>query len=712
MSIYEEYTKNGFYIKKNVLSSSDCLNIIEQLNNIKTDMLIPHTNIQFGYGNIINNKLSKYIVDNSFIKEFCKELYGNKYYYNSLYVHNKHKWVGPDVEWHQEVFNIKTFHPTNNSYSLEDIKQNFMQVYVALEDQTLENGCLKIIPYQDSILKHYDTLNTHLNHKRAIDPNELDKLYDSHGIINLELKAGDVVFFNHLIPHGSSSNNGPFNRKAMVFLTYKNNDEIDETIREKEKQYRKDFSLNYLKKILNTKSNQQIYQCGTDSKDINVTWSDLFEKLPWYNNNFKEDYSIESLLNANGHGASKAGSYTIDKWCETIDNIKKYLNYDDTKKNNIIEVGCGAGALLKYFETDKNNLFGIEPSISYMKIVKQAIKNGDFLLGDALKIESYKDNFFDYILCYSTIQYFPDMNYLNNFIKLCFKKLKVGGKLFIGDILNKDTEQDYLNFRISKIGEKEYKEKYLDTNLTHFYIPKSEIKNIMKDFKYIYLTDSEKRGDEIDFYRFNYYCLKSNCYLYDDKIELKNKLSYRPIDNVYSTLKKSLVCGTLSDKIRYSIFDYTGIVLNYKDNSFNNAVSKILSIYRNKNTDIYEYIVDTQINRYTNSYYMYLYLDNNIIGMVRGGERNLNVELSNIYIMENYRNNKYAFQMLSVFIKFLKNINVEEIGLITYSDNIIANKLYNKLNFEIYLQKEDSYNTWKDNSKNNDGVITYYMKCR
>ena len=247
------YKKNGYLIKNNILSKNDCSNIINKLNNIKTDMKIPHTDIQFGYGNLINDDISNYITNNEYINCFCKKLYGENYYYNSLYIHNKHKWVGPDIEWHQEVFNIKTFHPTNIDYSLDNIKNNFMQVYVALEDQTLENGCMKIIPYQDSILKHYDTTNTHLNHKRAIKTDELDKIYKKHGIINLELKAGDIIFFNHLIPHSSSSNNSPFDRKAMVFLTYKNNDNFNENIREEEKEYRKSFVLNYLQKILNKK---------------------------------------------------------------------------------------------------------------------------------------------------------------------------------------------------------------------------------------------------------------------------------------------------------------------------------------------------------------------------------------------------------------------------------------------------------------------------
>lgn len=505
----ESYRKNGYYIKRHLLSKTICKDIISQLNEIKTDMKIPHTNIQFGYGNIINTDIASIITNNIFIKNFCNNIYGPEYYYNSLYVHNKHKWVGPDVEWHQEVFNMKTFHPTNNKYTLDEIKENFMQVYVALEDQNLENGGMKIIPYQESILKHYDTTNTHLNHKRAITPEELDKIHKTHGIINLDLKAGDVMFFNHLVPHSSSSNNGPFNRKAMVFLTYKNNEEFDENIRIKEKNYRKTFAIDYLKTTLDSKSNKDMYECGKEIKRVvnEKTWSSIFEDLPWFDKKFENDYSIESLLAANIHGISKLGEYTVEKWEKTIDNIKKNLSYDINKKYNIIEIGCGAGAVLKYMEG--NNLYGIDPSERYLNIVKKAIK-GDFMLGDALSLKNYKNNTFDIIICYSTSQYFPDINYMKKFITLCYQKLKIGGKLFIGDILDNDLKKEYMEYRIKQIGEEEYKKKYEETGLSHFYISKKELQNISGDFKLLNFEPAEKRGDEQISYRYNVYYEKLN----------------------------------------------------------------------------------------------------------------------------------------------------------------------------------------------------------
>ena len=509
MSDIEIYKKNGYYIKKNLLSKTICNDIILQLNEIKTDMKIPHTNIQFGYGNVINHPLASIITDNIFIKNFCNKLYGDKYYYNSVYVHNKHRWVGPDVEWHQEVFNIKTFHPTNNNYTIDDIKNNFMQVYVALEDQNIYNGGMKIIPYHKSILPHYDTTNTHLNHKRAIIPEELDKIYKTHGIINLDLKAGDVVFFNHLIPHSSPSNNSPFDRKAMVFLTYKNNDDFDESIRIKEKEYRKSFALNYLKNILNIKSNKIMYECGKESKTIKKSWSSIFEKIPWFEENIDtiKDYSLTTLLKLNGHLTSHS-KYDVENWTETINHFKQNINYNNNNNYKILEVGCGAGALLKIFENKE--IYGIDPSKKYISIIKKALPSGNFSIGDALCIDKYKDNYFDIIFCHSCIQYFKDYKYFNEFITLCHKKLKAGGKLCLSDLQNLDMKNQYIIHRKNIIGEKIYKEKYENTNLHHFYISKSQIiSSLSNNFKNINFTNAVKRGEEDKFYRMNLFCEKN-----------------------------------------------------------------------------------------------------------------------------------------------------------------------------------------------------------
>ena len=126
-NIIKQYRENGYYIAKNVLPVDDCKYIIKKLDNIKTNLLLPFTNIQYGYGNLINTDISKRVTENKFVKDFCKKFYGGSYYYNSLYVHNKVKWVGPEIEWHQEIVNAKTFHPTTKELkNIKTFKKSFI----------------------------------------------------------------------------------------------------------------------------------------------------------------------------------------------------------------------------------------------------------------------------------------------------------------------------------------------------------------------------------------------------------------------------------------------------------------------------------------------------------------------------------------------------------------------------------------------------------
>ena len=239
------------------------------------------------------------------------------------------------------------------------------------------------------------------------------------------------------------------------------------------------------------------------------TWTKLFEETPWYTekNEKDENYTIEDLLAFDGHSVSKSGEFKLENWSNLITRIKNNINYNENKIYKILDVGCGAGAMLKYFE--KNKIYGIEPSKKYTKIIKKAIPDGEYINGDALEIKQYQDNFFDFIICYSTTQYFSDDKYLKDFTELCYKKLKIGGILFIGDILDLDLKKEYIDFRIKTIGKEKYKKLYEEHNLYHYFISREKINKYFDKFNNILIENSEKRGNEQLSYRFDVYYQKN-----------------------------------------------------------------------------------------------------------------------------------------------------------------------------------------------------------
>ena len=56
-------------------------------------------------------------------------------------------------------------------------------------------------------------------YKICVSYNSLESVYNKYGLVNCILNKGDIVLFNHLIPHGSTSNNS-FKSRISLVITY------------------------------------------------------------------------------------------------------------------------------------------------------------------------------------------------------------------------------------------------------------------------------------------------------------------------------------------------------------------------------------------------------------------------------------------------------------------------------------------------------------
>ena len=139
--------------------------------------------------------------------------------------------------------------------------ENFLQIYVPLEKQDLENGCLKFIPksHKFGVLKHEDMVGDNFTHKRRVPFDIMKKIYGKNGIVNCILNPGDVIIFNHLIVHGSATNTGPRSRKAIVLQARSKIKEKNMKIFDKETKYRKKFVENSLTKIISNLRKKNLY---------------------------------------------------------------------------------------------------------------------------------------------------------------------------------------------------------------------------------------------------------------------------------------------------------------------------------------------------------------------------------------------------------------------------------------------------------------------
>ena len=105
---------------------------------------------------------------------------------------------------------------------------------------------------------------------------------------------------------------------------------------------------------------------------------------------------------------------------------------------------------------------------------KKAIPSGSFYFNEANKI-NFKNNFFDTVIMYSCIQYFPDKRYFNKVIQKIERCQK--NESYIGEIVDKDKLTKFEQYRIKQMSYSLYKKKYtgkINSKLKHFAISRKK----------------------------------------------------------------------------------------------------------------------------------------------------------------------------------------------------------------------------------------------
>lgn len=241
---------------------------------------------------------------------------------------------------------------------------------------------------------------------------------------------------------------------------------------------------------------------------VKKTWESIFQNVPWVDKEYlkKENFDLYDLIKLNGH-ISATGAYDVKMWNELISEIKKYACLNSDSK--ILEVGCGAGALLWCLK--EFNIYGIDRSEKLLDIAKKAMKNGEFHLTEAHALP-FEDSYFDVILSHSCFHFFPDKKYMSDVIIEIERILKKGGRLILTDLFDKSKEQEFKNTRMVKLGKKEYDKLYRgeeNKNLKHLYVTKKYMNELLnKSFDNILFTNAHRRGDETDDYKFNLFCTR------------------------------------------------------------------------------------------------------------------------------------------------------------------------------------------------------------
>ena len=247
--VISEFKKNGYFVVKSILNNDEIINLKKFISKLTPKLLVPYSNEAWGYGNCLDKNEFKIISKNKIILDHISKILCDTFEFNHLMVNRKPPWIGPEVEYHQEVFNSKTFAP---GVSVNDLENKWCQIYIPLEDESANNGGLRIVTNTHSLgmLDSEDIINQNYSHKRRVPVDVLNNITKSnqHNLIDLNLKAGDFVFFSPLLVHGSPSNWSQYERISLVLQSKVTKVKTDDKIFDEEVLFRTNFIIKSLSK--------------------------------------------------------------------------------------------------------------------------------------------------------------------------------------------------------------------------------------------------------------------------------------------------------------------------------------------------------------------------------------------------------------------------------------------------------------------------------
>lgn len=203
-------------------------------------------------------------------------------------------------------------------------------------------------------------------------------------------------------------------------------------------------------RVIKKKDVKELLAYLVPKNNSHISLKKTSEFLQNFNELFEEIYTKagDSIYNFNGWEST----YTKAKIPE--EEMKEWHKYTmetihAIKGESILEIGCGSGLLLFQLVDECKSYLGTDYSLSTIENLRHSLnKRGDgchinVMHKEACDFSNIADNQYDTIIMNSVIQYFPNLDYLLDVLDNCIRKIKKGGRIFMGDIRNYDLLKEF-----------------------------------------------------------------------------------------------------------------------------------------------------------------------------------------------------------------------------------------------------------------------------
>ena len=128
------------------------------------------------------------------------------------------------------------------------------------------------------------------------------------------------------------------------------------------------------------------------------------------------------------------------------DRLTRYFieKLDITGTDDIVEIGCGAGAFLARIGT-YGSMSGVDYSSHAIRRIKGRL-SGNFSVAEAVSLP-FREKSFDIALSWSVFFYFDSLDYASKALEEMKRVTRQGGRIFVGDVNDLEKKETALRLR-------------------------------------------------------------------------------------------------------------------------------------------------------------------------------------------------------------------------------------------------------------------------
>ena len=167
---------------------------------------------------------------------------------------------------------------------------------------------------------------------------------------------------------------------------------------------------------------------------------------------------LDGLLNLAGYDAAFS-SMSASRWRGYVREVAVELGA--IPGHSILDVGCGPGAMMVVLAEMGFRVAGVDYSSSLIGLARDALPNADLRICEADQLAT--DRYYDYVVCQSVFQYFPDLSYAQRALSRMLKVAKQG--VAVLDVIRLESAADAEKARADAEGRSSYSRRY--DGLTH-----------------------------------------------------------------------------------------------------------------------------------------------------------------------------------------------------------------------------------------------------